>query len=400
MIKFFKRLIKRISTFETITTKLLILVLFTTIIPLFAIANITIGILTSDYTKDLIKTSNAKTPLTTEYLIQKNTRIPKAKSILSISIISLFVAIFIAIIFSRTITTPILKLLHAANELAKGNFNYRLQTKGHDEIAELSLTFNKMAENLQKQQGLRDNFVATLTHDLKVPMLAENQAVDHILKEAYGPITVEQKEVLEIIKSTNNSSLEMVSTLLEIYRYDMGIAKLYKTDFDIIELLKQSTNEVNSLALEKNIDITVVSDQNEISINADEREIKRVFHNIISNAINNSIINKMIECTVEYISEPIIIKKESSDYENSSLDKDIKLQNSVLISIKDNGIGISKTDIKDIFKRFSLSKGRKPSGSGLGLFYSFQVLNNHKGKIWAQSTEGKGSVFNLTLPVV
>jgi signal transduction histidine kinase len=90
-----------------------------------------------------------------------------------------------------------------------------------------------MAENLQKQEQLKDNFVATLTHDLKVPMLAENRTIRYMIDGAYGPITDEQREVLELIISTNNSSLEMVGTLLDVYRYDEGDVQLVKRNLTL-----------------------------------------------------------------------------------------------------------------------------------------------------------------------
>ena len=85
--------------------------------------------------------------------------------------------------------------------------------------------------------------------------MAENETIKYMLNESYGPITENQREVLELIKSTNNSSLEMVSTLLDVYRFDAGIARLIKADFDIVELLNQSVNEIKTLSYEKKMDI-------------------------------------------------------------------------------------------------------------------------------------------------
>ncbi|MEI8388714.1 MAG: HAMP domain-containing sensor histidine kinase [bacterium] len=321
------------------------------------------------------------------------------KSIGIIAVISLLVAMSIAGWFARTITNPILTLVDAAESIALGDLEHEVIIKGNDEMAQLSKTFNQMSSNLKKQEHLRDNFVATLTHDLKVPMLAENQTVTYMLKGAYGEITQEQKEVLELIKSTNNSSLEMIGTLLEVYRYDSGNVKLFESEFDMIELLKDSINQIKSLADDKKIQININSRQETILIKADKREIKRVLHNLISNAINNGINRGFINCNIDFIKEKTVFAPKIETESYTTLTRTLTLSNSIILSIEDNGIGIAREDMPLLFQRFSLSKGRKPAGAGLGLYYSYQVIIQHNGNIWAESSEKGGSVFKLTLPI-
>jgi len=316
-----------------------------------------------------------------------------------VAVISLFIAICIAALFARTITTPILRLVEAAKHIAEGNLEHKVEIKGNDEVAQLSAAFNQMGSDLKKQELLKDNFVATLTHDLKVPMLAENKTIGFMLKEAYGTVTEEQKEVLELIKSTNNSSLEMISTLLEVYRLDQGNRQINKSNFDIIDLVQKSIEQIYSLAHENKITVGLKSDQDKLIVNADENEIKRVIHNLISNAIINSTQNGHIYCNIEPVKDEITYSSKLSHNTYTTLDKPVKISNSAIISIEDNGAGITKDDMSQLFKRFSLSKGRQPAGSGLGLYYSCQVINGHNGIIWAESSEGKGSFFKFTLPL-
>ena len=321
------------------------------------------------------------------------------KSIGIIAVISLFVAMLIAGWFARTITNPVLALVDAAESIALGDLDHQVKIKGNDEMAQLATTFNQMSINLKKQEHLRDNFVATLTHDLKVPMLAENQTVTYMLKGAYGEITQEQKEVLELIKSTNNSSLEMIGTLLEVYRYDSGNVRLFESEFDIIDLLKDSISQIKSLADDKKIQININSNHDAIHVKADKREIKRVMHNLISNAINNGINRGFINCNVDLMSEKTLYKPKTDIDSYTTLTRTLDLTNSVIFSVEDNGIGLAREDMPLLFQRFSLSKGRKPSGAGLGLYYSYQVIIQHNGNIWAESSDKGGSTFKLTLPV-
>ncbi len=322
------------------------------------------------------------------------------KSMGIIAIISLIAAIFIAAIFARTITDPILRLVDAAESIALGDLDHEVLIRGNDEMAQLALTFNQMSVNLKKQEHLRDNFVATLTHDLKVPMLAENQTVTYLLKGAYGDISEEQRDVLELIKSTNNSSLEMIGTLLEVYRYDSGNVRLFESEFDVVDLLKDAVSQIKSLADDRKIQININSNEERIFVKADKREIKRVLHNIISNSINNGIHRGFINCYIELVKEKRIYKPVFDTDSYTTLSKTLDLSNNVIISVEDNGIGIAREDISLLFQRFALSKGRKPSGAGLGLYYSYQVIIQHNGNVWAESSEKGGSVFKFTLPVI
>lgn len=354
------------------------------------------------YKNEFIKNSNDNVIGLIQYQFSVSELLNSARNNIAlinlIALISLIVAIAIGALLARTITSPILILVDAAKNIASGNLTTRVKNKGSDEIFQLSEKFNEMAESLLLQQQLRDNFVATLTHDLKVPMLAQNQTVKYMIEGAYGQINQDQKEILELIKSTNLSSLEMVGTLLEVYRYDTGNVQLLKTDFNAVQLLQEAVEETNTLCIDKKIAVSVESNKDIIMVNADKREIKRVFHNLISNAIINGIHRGNIVCRADFIGENEIYVFNDSSEINTTLNESLDISNSLLITVKDDGIGIIRDDIKHLFKRFSLSKGRKPAGTGLGLYYSKQVVSKHSGYIWVESVEGKGSEFRFTIP--
>ncbi len=318
-----------------------------------------------------------------------------------IMVISLFLVVIMAAILSRAITRPLLKLLIAANEISMGNLNQKINIKGDDEISMLADSFTKMSSDLHQQQQMKDNFIAMLTHDLKVPMLAENKTVNYMLEGAYGELTPEQREVLDIIRTTNNSSLEMVNTLLEAHRYNSGSKTiLFNSVFDLFELSEQAIKEVKSLADEKSISFTLNKKGNSLNVNADKREIKRVLHNLISNAISNGIKRGSIIIEIQEIPQH---KKWYKPIESISiyttLKKSVNIGKTLLFSIKDDGVGINREDMLALFKKFSLNKGRNPMGTGIGLYYCSLVIKQHGGHIWAESCENKGTTFYFTLPI-
>ena len=174
------------------------------------------------------------------------------------------------------------------------------------------------------------------------------------------------------MKESNEDMLGLVNALLEVYRYESGKLFLCKTQFCINNLIKKCTKELEILFEGKKI--TFNFEDEEFIINADINEIRRVLTNLISNALKHS------ECADE-----IVISTYKKD-------------KSAFVNVKDNGIGLSKQDADNLFKRFSQGTARKKNCStGLGLYLSRQIIEAHNGKIWVNSEEGKGSEFIFEL---
>ncbi len=227
----------------------------------------------------------------------------------------------------------------------------------------------------KETERLRDDFIATLTHDLRTPLTAAIKTLNFFLDGSLGQISDQQREMLSVMAKSNEDLLGLVNALLEVYRFESGKLNLYKTVFDVNSLLRQCYEELSPLAQSKGIDFNVHSDfKDEILIDADRSEIKRVIMNLCGNALNYT--NK-----------------------DGIIDVYIKLQNGDLIfSVADNGNGIPKEDIPNLFKRFSQGTSKKRStGTGLGLYLSRQIVEAHGGKIWVESKVNKGSEFSFLL---
>ena len=227
----------------------------------------------------------------------------------------------------------------------------------------------------KETERLRDDFIATLTHDLRTPLTAAIKTLNFFLDGSLGQISEQQREMLTVMTKSNEDLLGLVNALLEVYRFESGKLNLCKTVFDVNSLLRQCYEELLPLAKSKSINFNVHSDfKKEILIDADRSEIKRVIMNLCGNALNYT--NK--DCTIDIY---------------------IKLQNGDLIfSVADNGNGIPKEDIPNLFKRFSQGTTKKRStGTGLGLYLSRQIVEAHGGKIWVESKVNKGSEFSFLL---
>ncbi|MGN0015141.1 MAG: ATP-binding protein [Candidatus Gastranaerophilaceae bacterium] len=227
----------------------------------------------------------------------------------------------------------------------------------------------------KEAQRLREDFIATLTHDLRTPLLAAIQTLKFFTDGSLGELTDKQSLLLTTMMQSNKDMLGLVNALLEVYKYESGSIPLTKSLFSPNELVEQCCLEISSLAKSKNIEITQeLSDTADIEINADRNEIRRVIMNLIGNAVNYTEENGKILVSST-------LKEE--DY---------------MFSVKDNGIGIANSDINKMFKRFSQgTKNRRSVSTGLGLYLSKQIIEAHGGKIWLESIQDKGSEFFFLL---
>lgn len=227
----------------------------------------------------------------------------------------------------------------------------------------------------KETERLRDDFIATLTHDLRTPLLAAIQTLKFFLDGSLGPVEEKQAVLLSTMLQSNEDLLGLVNALLEVYRFESGKLTLCKTVFPVKDLVTQCYDELKPLADKKNIDFKLVCEcDDKTEITADKSELKRVIINLCGNAVNYTNKNGMIE---------VLAKVQSGDF---------------IFSVTDNGNGIPKEDIPNLFNRFSQGTSRKRStGTGLGLYLSRQIIEAHGGKIWLDSKLNKGSEFTFLL---
>jgi len=226
----------------------------------------------------------------------------------------------------------------------------------------------------KKADKLRDDFIATLTHDLRTPLLAAIQTLTFFLNGTLGDIDEKQRMLLDTMKKSNEDLLGLVNALLEVYKYDAEKLNLTKTNFNIYDLAYQVYTELLPLAESKHMKFNIECENKDTVINADRSELRRVICNLCGNAINYTQVDGIVTIT---------IKTEGKD---------------LIFSVTDNGSGIPSEDIPNMFQRFSQGTSKKRStGTGLGLYLSRQIIESHGGKIWLESVLNKGSEFSFLL---
>lgn len=229
-------------------------------------------------------------------------------------------------------------------------------------------------EAIQRQEleETRKTFIATLAHDLKSPMLAEQKALEYFLSPEVKLKREDFCQYLADIYRTNKELLKLVDNLLAVYHYESGKVELDKTRENIGQVIRETVKSLKYLADERDCKILLDIQENLPPVDIDVTEINRVLTNLITNAIKHNPKNISIKTGA------------------------VKSDNHIQILINDNGRGMPKNIVNDIFRRYPLKKQRV--GTGLGLYISKQIIDAHGGKIWFETEEGKGTTFYFTLP--
>lgn len=234
------------------------------------------------------------------------------------------------------------------------------------------LTIRNITNQVELEK-IKEDFVATLTHDLKVPIIAESNMLELLIEGNFGKLNENQLKVLNSMKKSNQELLDLVQTLLLSYKIENSEMFFDFQEFDLHEVFNEIIEETTA-SFEGKANIVLLS-LTKTKICADRLQIKRVLKNIIENAIIHG--NSPKPVNIKYSKRNGIIK----------------------IYITDYGKGIPAEDISKLFdKFFSTAKKFRKAGTGLGLYLSKQIVEAHGGKIFVRSKENTETEFCIELP--
>lgn len=242
-------------------------------------------------------------------------------------------------------------------------------------VKEYQNDLSKQIEAQKEIQKLKEDFVATLTHDLKVPIIAENNMLNFLMGNRFGELSDKQKEAVFHLKNSNKELIELVEILLETYKLNETDINLNKNDVDVNRLVQRVIEEMQPICDTNSININFQSRYDK-DICIDEFYIKRVLKNIILNAVSFSNPNSNIDFFIH--------------------EEDGK----AVFEIKNYGKTINKTDMEHIFdKYYSTTNKFRKVGTGLGLYLSNKIVKAHDGEIYARpDIEENSTTMVIILP--
>lgn len=243
-------------------------------------------------------------------------------------------------------------------------------------LSDKNESLEKMIKSEKESQKFKEDFIATLTHDMKTPVIGELNTLDFLLEGRFGELNDKQKEALNLMKNSNTELLELVEVLLETYKIEQASLSLKKEKVKLNGFLKEIIEEMKPIAQNNNHELLFNSDKAQIEIEIDAFQVKRVVKNLVLNAISFGV--------------------NSSDI-NVNLSKEASY---ATIAISNVGQGISKEDLDLIFNKYytSVKKFRK-MGTGLGLYLANQIVKAHEGTISVESIENEKTTFTVKLPL-
>ena len=288
---------------------------------------------------------------------------------------------FIAALVSRQVVTPVRAARRAAESLASGNLRDRMKVRGKDDLARLGTSMNYMASELEKQintleelSAVQQRFVSDVSHELRTPLTTVRMAAE-VLYEARDDFDPVAARSAELLQNELDRFDALLSDLLEISRFDAGVAQLSVEEVDLRDLVYRVVEANERLAETYQTEIAV-HESGEAKAEVDTRRIERILRNLLVNAIEHS------------EGHPIDILIETDDA-------------AVAIAVRDHGVGFEASQARQVFHRFwrgDAARARTVGGTGLGLAIAMEDANLHGGWLTAWGRPAMGAQFRLTLP--
>ena len=246
------------------------------------------------------------------------------------------------------------------------------------EISGAIILFRDITKDREIDQA-KTEFVSLASHQLKTPLSAINWYSEMVLEEEVGPLNEKQKEYLKNLYDANRRMVELVNSLLNVSRIDLGAFAVEPAPTDFSAVADEVLTELKPQIGLKKLRLDKEYDKQVPSINADPKLLRIIFQNLLSNAVKYTAPNGVIG---------LALKKEGDN---------------VLIRVTDTGYGIPAADQGKIFTKLFRAdnvRDKEAEGTGLGLYIVKAVVEAGGGRIWFDSLEGRGTSFFITLPLV
>jgi len=282
---------------------------------------------------------------------------------------------------------PMRELRDTMKELGEDKFVYS-EKDIPKSFGGLLSSFNSISQDIKsvlkhekKSTEIKTEFISTTAHQLRTPLSGINWALESLKADPNDNLTNSQKKLVNRAHKKIQELIKMVKSLLMTSSLEKGQLGFHYENFDIVELAQDIIEEEKKNAKETGVELKLEYKESDIpKIRGDKERIKWVFRNLIENGIRYTGSGKIIIVKIKF-------NKEEKD---------------ILVSVTDNGIGISEKDRSHIFEKFYRSERaiqKHNEGNGLGLFIVKKIIEHHKGKIWFETEKEEGTTFYFTLPI-
>ncbi len=291
---------------------------------------------------------------------------------LVVSGFALFFALAGSAFLAVRMTRSLRRLARATTSLAEGSF-HPVPVGSRDEIGRLARSFNHMATRLREIDQMKEQFYATVSHELRSPLTSARESASLLQEGGLGPLTEKQQKLVGIIHNSADRLLRLVNEIMDLSRLSAGLLPLERQAFDVTRAVRRAVKEMRVQAEERGVAVTWEAGPGGFEVVADEDRVVQVLINLVANGIRftpagGSVTVRLADAGPE-----------------------------VAITVEDTGAGIPADKLGLVFERYRQAHTGK-GGTGLGLAIVRGLVEAHGGHVRVESEEGKGTRFTVTLP--
>ncbi|MEE1053712.1 MAG: HAMP domain-containing sensor histidine kinase [Acutalibacteraceae bacterium] len=275
--------------------------------------------------------------------------------------------------FMKSIVNHLREMGNTARKIAGGDFKARIEVIEHDEIGELSETINYMASELENAETMKNDFISSVSHELRTPLTAI-RGWGETAKMSIGTDEELVARGLDVVLSEADRLSGLVEELLDFSRMQSGRISVNIMPMDVSELLRAATDMYTELAVKQGIELSYTPPMQNSIVLGDPDRLKQVFINIIDNAVKYTEKGGLVLVT------------------------QTREDGCVRITVKDTGVGIPAEDLDHVKEKFFKSN-KTVRGSGIGLAVADEIIKQHQGLLFIESTEGVGTTATIVLPL-
>ncbi len=245
-----------------------------------------------------------------------------------------------------------------------------------EELENMNELLKEEVEERRRAEALKDEFVSTVSHELRTPLAITKEGIGLLIDGIPGDINAKQTKVLKTAGGNIDRLSRIINDLLDISKIEAGKIDMHKENVNFIDVAESVATSVKPLASQKGLALETSYALETSQVFADGDRIIQVLTNLLSNAIKFTDKGHIRLAVIDH---------------NGQLE----------CAVEDTGVGLTREDTDRVFERFvqiGRTHGAGDKGTGLGLAIAREIINLHRGRIWAESTLGKGSRFTFTLP--